>query len=185
MYERLRSVDPAAAAAILPGNVRRIVRALEVNEVTGEPFVARLPEPVYAYADVRQLGVQLDREHLAARIEQRVQQMWADGLVDEVQTLLGQGLREAPTAAHALGYAQAIAYLDGRCSADDAITATVVATRQFAKRQLTWFRRDARIHWVPGDAADRVDRAWDVAAAAYGGARPVRAGRSDDDGEVD
>jgi tRNA dimethylallyltransferase len=154
LHNRLAAVDPAAAAAILPSNGRRIVRALEVVEITGRPFSANLPD----YADSgRWLQIGLDRDDLDERIEARAAAMFAGGLVEEVRRLLDAGLREGPTASRALGYAQAIDFLDGRCGVDDAERATAAATRRFARRQRSWFRRDPRVRWRPGGASQVVD----------------------------
>ena len=154
MHERLREVDPAASDAILPTNGRRIVRALEVIELTGEPFVARLPEPVSVYPAVR-VGLEIPRDELDARIAQRVDRMWADGFVDEVRGLAG--LADAPTASRALGYQQMLAFLDGSCSEEQAMQDTIDATKRFARRQQRWFRRDKRIRWIPYDSSTAVD----------------------------
>lgn len=177
MHARLAELDPVAAAAILPANLRRIVRALEVGEITGGPYTATLPEPVYAYDTVLQLGIDVDRDVLAERIERRVDRMWAAGLVDEVRQLAAAGLADAPTASRALGYAQVLAFLDGTVTEDEARLATVVGTRRFARRQLSWFRRDGRIRWLPGDAPDLVERARVLASTggqggAYGDPQP-------------
>ena len=151
LHARLAEVDPAAAAAIQPGNGRRVVRALEVVELTGGPFTATLPDYEYRYPAV-QIGLDLADPALDERIAARVQRMWAAGLVDEVRGLEAEGLRAGPTASRALGYAQALAYLDGRISETDALDETVQATRRFARRQRSWFRRDPRIQWHRGDA---------------------------------
>ena len=151
MHRRLAVVDPAAAEAILPTNGRRIVRALEVVEITGRPFVARLPEPTAVIPAVR-VGLEIPRDVLDARIEERVDRMWAAGFVDEVRTLEAQGLRSTPTASRALGYQQVLDYLAGECSEEQARQATVDATRRFARRQQRWFRRDARITWIDYDS---------------------------------
>jgi len=153
MHARLTAVDPEAAAQILPTNGRRIVRALEVIELTGEPFVASLPEPQGVYPTVR-VGLEVPREDLDGRIARRVDEMFANGFVDEVRALAARGLSETPTAARALGYQQVLDFLEGRCSEDEARQATVDATRKFARRQQRWFRRDGRIVWLPYDAAD-------------------------------
>jgi tRNA dimethylallyltransferase len=188
MHARLAEIDPAAAAAILSGNLRRIVRALEVVEITGAPYVATLPDPMYAYASVLQIGIDVDREVLAERIERRVDRMWADGLVDEVRRLAAQGLAGAPTAARALGYAQVLAFLDGTATASEARLATVVGTRQFARRQLSWFRRDSRIHWLPGGAPDLLEQAWALVQAsawvdgAYGSPQPGQDNAGNEEG---
>jgi tRNA dimethylallyltransferase len=171
MHARLAEADPVAAAAILPGNLRRIVRALEVGEITGAPYTATLPDPVYAYDAVLQIGIELDREVLAERIERRVDRMWAAGLIDEVRGLAAAGLADAPTASRALGYAQVLAFLNGTTTEPEARLATVVGTRRFARRQLSWFRRDGRIRWLSGAAPELADRAWSLASSAgHGGA---------------
>ncbi len=153
LHARLARLDPAAATAILPSNGRRIVRALEVIELTGRPFTARMPgfESVY---DAVQLG--LDRADLDDRVERRVHRMMALGFLDEVRALLPEGLRHSPTAGKALGYAQLLACLDdgGTLTGDldEAVAVTIRATRRFVRRQRSWFRRDPRVHWL--DAAD-------------------------------
>ena len=149
LYARLHAADPIAAARILPGNGRRIVRALEVIEMTGAPFTAALPEPVPHYESV-QLGVDRDTADLDERIALRVEQMWAAGLLDEVRTLERQGLREGRTAGRALGYQQALAELDAAVTGEQAREETVRATRRFVRRQRSWFRRDPRIIWLDG-----------------------------------
>ncbi len=157
LHERLAAVDPTAAAAILPSNGRRIVRALEVIAITGEPFIATLPAPVEIFPTVR-VGLDLARDVLDARIEARVRQMWADGFVAEVEGLMVAGLADGRTAARALGYSQVLDYLAGTLTADQAQQATVDATRKFARRQQRWFRRDERITWIDYDAPDAVER---------------------------
>ena len=164
LHQRLAAIDPAAAAAILPSNGRRIVRALEVVEITGRPFTASLPEVRDVYPNV-QIGLDVPRAELDVRIDLRVQRMWDAGFVDEVRRLLDAGLRDGRTASRALGYAQVIAYLDGDISEDEALEQTQRATRRFARRQDTWFRRDPRVLWLPYDADDLVPRA--LAAAAH------------------
>ena len=159
LHERLRVVDPAAANVILPGNSRRIVRALEVAELTGQPFRATLPRHVYAFHPVVQLGIDVPRDVLDHRIASRVDRMWAEGFVDEVRRLEGAGLREGRTASRALGYRQVLDMLDGRIDEATARTETMRLTRRFARRQLTWFRRDPRIEWLPYDAEDLSTRA--------------------------
>jgi tRNA dimethylallyltransferase len=165
LHTRLAALDPAAAARILPGNTRRIVRALEVIELTGQPFVAVLPEPRYLRPAV-QLGLRLERAELDRRIADRVDAMFSAGLVAEVEVLAVQGLRAGRTACRALGYAQVLDHLDGRCSLAEARLATVIATRQFARRQQRWFERDPRVHWL--DAADVRAEALRVLAAVIG-----------------
>jgi tRNA dimethylallyltransferase len=148
LYRRLVERAPEAAADILPGNARRIVRALEVLELTGS-WRARLPEWNYAIAGVQQWGLELPREQLDQRIEARVQRMWADGLVAEVRGLAERGLRQGRTASRALGYRQVLALLDGELTEAEAIEQTISGTRRFARKQLGWFRRDPRIRWLP------------------------------------
>lgn len=153
MHERLRQLDPEAAQAILPTNARRIVRALEVIEITGRPFLARMPDFDYLYPTV-QLG--LDRDDLDERVELRVQQMMLHGFLEEVRGLLPLGLRDSPTASKALGYAQLLACLDEHGGVvgdvDEAVAITVRATWRFVRRQRSWFRRDPRIHWLDGSS---------------------------------
>ena len=162
LHDRLARLDPVAALAILPSNGRRIVRALEVIELTGRPFIARMPgfESVY---DCVQIG--LDRTDLDDRVARRVHSMMAAGFVDEVRSLLPAGLRESPTAGKALGYSQLLACIDGDGVVDadltDALAQTIRATRRFVRRQRSWFGRDPRIRWLdgadPGVAAAALD----------------------------
>lgn len=158
LHERLAEVDPAAAAAILPSNGRRIVRALEVIELTGEPFIAELPDPVGVYPTVR-VGLEIPRDVLDERIAQRVDAMFEAGFVDEVRALDALGLRNARTASRALGYSHVLAMLDGEITEEQAREEIVFATRRFARRQQRWFRRDARIRWIDYDSATAVDEA--------------------------
>ncbi|WP_306080797.1 tRNA (adenosine(37)-N6)-dimethylallyltransferase, partial [Streptomyces acidiscabies] len=153
-HARLAAADPAAARAILPGNGRRIVRALEVIEITGKPFTANLPGHDSVY-DTVQIGVDVARPELDERIALRVDRMWEAGLVDEVRALEAQGLRDGLTASRALGYQQILGALAGECTEDEARAETVRATKRFARRQDSWFRRDPRVHWLSGAAADR------------------------------
>jgi tRNA dimethylallyltransferase len=159
LHRRLAERDQAAAAGIIATNGRRIVRALEVIELTGRPFTATLPEPAYVDPATVQIGVDIDRPTLDARIAERVDRMWAAGLVAEVRELVARGLRDGPTANRALGYRQVLAHLDGTTTEAEAREQTVVATRRFARRQDSWFRKDGRITWVGHDDRARVDRA--------------------------
>ncbi|MGI5322178.1 tRNA (adenosine(37)-N6)-dimethylallyltransferase MiaA [Actinomadura nitritigenes] len=159
LHARLRERDPAAAEAILPSNGRRIVRALEVIEISGRPFTATLPEHVYRYGHVVQIGLGVPRETLDERIALRVRRMWDAGLVDEVRVLEKRGLRDGLTAGRALGYAQVLRFLAGEWTEERAMEETVRTTRRFARRQESWFRRDPRVHWLPHDAPDLVERA--------------------------
>jgi tRNA dimethylallyltransferase len=158
VYARLQDVDPVAAQSIEPRNVRRVVRALEVVELTGRPFSASMPTRRHVQPTVL-LGLRRPRPELDERIARRVHAMWRDGLVDEVQRLEAAGLRRGRTASRALGYAQALAQLDGSLSVAEAQEQTITATRRFARRQESWFTADPRIHWL--DAGDP-----DLAAAA-------------------
>jgi tRNA dimethylallyltransferase len=156
LHTRLAALDPAAAEAVLPSNGRRIVRALEVIELTGGPFRAQLPDPRPHYPAV---AVGLDREPavLDARVAARVDRMWAAGFVDEVAALAADGLREGPTASRALGYAQVLAQFDGALTPDEARERTIGTTRRFVRRQRSWFRRDATISWLDAGRPDLVD----------------------------
>ncbi|MCZ7457592.1 tRNA (adenosine(37)-N6)-dimethylallyltransferase MiaA [Streptomyces sp. WMMC940] len=154
LHARLAEADPEAARAILPGNGRRIVRALEVIEITGRPFTANLPGHDAVY-DTVQIGVDVARPELDERIALRVDRMWEAGLVDEVRALEAQGLRAGRTASRALGYQQVLSALAGECTEEAARAETVRATKRFARRQDSWFRRDPRVHWLSGAAADR------------------------------
>ncbi|TDB74492.1 tRNA (adenosine(37)-N6)-dimethylallyltransferase MiaA [Micromonospora sp. KC721] len=167
LYQRLRAADPAAAASILPGNGRRIVRALEVIELTGAPFAAALPQPTPHYPAV-QLGVDLDTALLDERIARRVDRMWADGLVAETRTLVGHGLAEGRTASRALGYQQVLRFLAGETTEAEAYDETIRATRRFVRRQRSWFRRDRRVHWLDSASPGLVDTALRVLAADWG-----------------
>jgi tRNA dimethylallyltransferase len=163
LHERLARLDPAAAAAILPSNGRRVVRALEVIEITGAPFSGRLPELGKPRYGAVLLGLELPTEVLDARIATRVRRMFDIGLVDEVRRLAQRGLRDAPTASRAVGYQQVLAALDGEGDLEWAEQATVRATRRLVRRQRSWFRRDPRIRWLDG-LADPVSAALDVLA---------------------
>jgi tRNA dimethylallyltransferase len=156
LHARLAGLDPAAAAAVLPSNGRRIVRALEVIELTGGPFRAQLPEPRPHYPAVV-VGLDRDPAELDARVAARVDRMWAAGFVDEVATLAADGLREGPTASRALGYAQVLAQLDGELTPEEARERTVSTTRRFVRRQRSWFRRDATIAWFEAARPDLAD----------------------------
>jgi tRNA dimethylallyltransferase len=159
LHARLAELDPEAADRIRPDNGRRIVRALEVAEITGRPFSASLPRLEYVDPLTVQVGLAIDRPTLDARIAQRVEAMFAAGFVAEVERLLGEGLGEGRTASRAIGYREVMAHLAGELTLDEARERTVIATRQFARRQDSWFRKDPRIHWIPWDAPDRADRA--------------------------
>lgn len=169
LHRRLAEVDPASAGVILPSNGRRIVRALEVNEITGRSFTATLPERRYAVAGAVQVGVAIDRPRLDERIAARVERMWDQGLVAEVRRLEAAGLREGLTASRALGYQQVLAFLAGTISEEQALEQTVVGTRRFARRQEGWFSKDDRVAWVRHDDPDRVAVALEVVRRRDGG----------------
>ena len=152
LYSRLRLLDPEAATAIEPANTRRIIRALEVIEVTGQPYSANLPSDTsLRYPEALHIGLAMERSSLAPRIEERVHRMWQSGLVAEVDTLIEAGLLRGSTAQRAIGYAQVIAMRNGVISESQAIEETIVATRQYVRRQETWFKRDPRIQWIGED----------------------------------
>ena len=149
LFERLQKLDPAAALAIDKANSRRVIRALEVIKITGKPFTANLPrEASSRYPDARQFGLVMDREELSTRISQRVDLMWEQGFVAEVERLMAAGITSGVTAQRALGYLQIIAFLEGKVSEEEAREETKRATRQYARRQETWFSRDDRITWI-------------------------------------
>ncbi|GAA4791593.1 tRNA (adenosine(37)-N6)-dimethylallyltransferase MiaA [Actinomycetospora chlora] len=156
MHARLRERDPDAARDILASNGRRIVRALEVVELTGRPFAASLPRPGRPRHDALLVGLDRDTEVLDVRIAARVDGMLAAGLVDEVRRLAGQGLREGVTASRAVGYREVLEHLDGAIDLDEAARRTVVATRRLVRRQRSWFRRDGRVRWLDAAAPDLV-----------------------------
>ncbi len=165
LHARLATLDPAAAAAILPGNGRRIVRALEVIEISGRPFSATMP----SYEQVRpavQIGLTLPRPELDLRIAARVDRMWQAGLEAEVATLVGQGLRDGRTASRALGYQQLLRYLDGEYTLAEARLETIKATRRFARRQEAWFRRDPRVTWLDATKETLLQESLRLIAAA-------------------
>jgi tRNA dimethylallyltransferase len=157
LYQRLSGLDPAAAAAIGPHNGRRLVRALEVIRLTGEPFGSGLPDDDQLWRPATILGLQSPREILVPRLDARVERMWADGLLDEVRAL--DRHRLGVTAARAIGYAQALAELDGELSQTEAIAQAAALTRRYARRQVGWFRRYPHAHWFDADDAGLVDAA--------------------------
>ena len=158
LHARLRGLDPRSAASILPGNLRRVIRALEVIELTGRPFSATMPKREFVSPAVV-LGLRLDRDVLVERIDRRVERMWEDGLRTETEALLGVGLRHGVTASRAIGYSQAIAVVDGDLDETAARRDTAQATRRYARRQESWFRPDPRIVWLDAASPDLLDRA--------------------------
>ena len=158
LFARLEKLDPAAALAIDRANIRRIVRALEVIEITGQPFTANLPrEASSRYPQAYHFGLSQDRESLDIRVSNRVDAMWDAGLVEEVQGLVLTGLREGVTAQKALGYAQVLQMMDGVLTSDQAREETKRVTRQYIRRQDTWFSRDGRLHWL-GHYENRLEK---------------------------
>jgi len=154
LHERLRALDPVAAAEIGPANGRRVVRALEVITITEKPYRASLPGHSHALVGVIEFGLDAPRDWLDERIERRVQQMWDDGFVDEVRRLEARGLRQARTASRALGYRQVLEFLAGEYDEAEAQRRTVTGTRRFARKQYGWYRRDERIRWLDARRPD-------------------------------
>jgi tRNA dimethylallyltransferase len=160
MHKKLEQIDPVAASRIIKENGRRVVRALEIVMLTGEPFAAALPEKIDSWQPVLQFGLRMDREALLPKLEKRVQGMWQEGLPDEVRSLIDLGLRDSKTAAVAIGYAQALGELDGELTQAEAISSTVQLTQRYARRQVSWFMRDDRIVWLEALDSDVVEQAF-------------------------
>ncbi|MAT18064.1 MAG: tRNA (adenosine(37)-N6)-dimethylallyltransferase MiaA [Leifsonia sp.] len=169
LHRRLREVDPAAAEAIGPHNGRRLVRALEVIEITGGPFGAGLPSETQLWHPTTTIGLRDERAALVERLDQRVAGMWAGGLVAEMKKLRPAGL--GATASRAIGYAQALAQLDGEITAEEAMEQTAALTRRYARRQVSWFGRYRDTHWFEARDPARADAAADVVRAALSTAR--------------
>jgi tRNA dimethylallyltransferase len=148
MHRRLQALDPIAASRIIPENGRRSVRAIEIVTLTGEPFAAALPDVPEDWQPVLEIGINGDRDDLRARLETRVHKMWQQGLIDEVRSLESRGIREGKTSSVAIGYAQALRQIDGEIPEAEAIADTVRLTQKYARRQMSWFRRDQRIQWL-------------------------------------
>ncbi len=165
VYRALEERDPEAAASILATDGRRLVRALEVVEITGKPFAASAPKIGTPRWGTKLLGVDRETIELDERIARRTDLMFSSGLVEEVEHLVGVGLREGVTAPRAIGYAQVLEYLAGECDLDFARERTFIGTRRYVRRQRSWFRRDPRVHWL--DGADPALR--DSALAIVGG----------------
>jgi tRNA dimethylallyltransferase len=165
MHRRLAALDPVAASRIIPQNGRRSVRAIEIVTMTGQPFAAALPDTPVEWQPSLQIGLNGPREDLIPRLERRVQLMWHKGLVNEVSGLISQGLREAKTAKRAIGYAQALAQLDGEMTEAEAIADTIRLTQKYARRQMSWFRRDTRINWLDYRDASLTEQAIELVEA--------------------
>jgi tRNA dimethylallyltransferase len=148
LHRKLQALDPIAASRIDPLNGRRVVRAIEIITVTGQPFAASLPDEPQSWQPVLEIGLNSERAHLVQRLNQRAAKMWATGLLAEVESLVPQGIREGKTSSRAIGYAQALAQLDGQISESEAIEQTALLTARYARRQMSWFRRDTRINWL-------------------------------------
>jgi tRNA dimethylallyltransferase len=166
MHKRLELLDETAASRIEPQNGRRIVRALEIVMITGEPFAASLPDQFESFLPVLEIGLNSAREHLVERLAQRVRGMWSLGLVDEVKGLVDKGIRDSKTASQAIGYSQALASIDGRLTEEEAIAETILLTQRYARRQMSWFRRDPRIHWFDYQAEDLVKEVMELVTSS-------------------
>jgi tRNA dimethylallyltransferase len=147
LYRKLLALAPDTASRIDPKNGRRIVRALEVVTITGEDFAAKLPDLNESWQPVLEIGLNSERAHLVNRLEQRAAKMWEKGILREAESLIPLGVREGKTSSHAIGYAQALAQLDGVLTEAEAIEDTARLTARYARRQMSWFRRDPRINW--------------------------------------
>lgn len=147
LYRKLQALAPDTASRIDPKNGRRIVRALEVVTITGEDFAAKLPDLNESWQPVLEIGLNSDRAHLVNRLERRAAKMWEKGIIREAESLIPLGVREGKTSSHAIGYAQALAQLDGNLTELEAIEETARLTARYARRQMSWFRRDPRINW--------------------------------------
>lgn len=176
VHAALRAADPVAAATILPTDGRRMVRALEVVELTGRPFAASAPVIGAPRWNTLLLGVDRATAELDARIELRTAHMFAAGLVDEVRGLLGRGLRDGVTARRAIGYAQVLAHLDDEYDLNHAVERTLIGTRRYVRRQRSWFRRDPRVHWLDG-ADPALGAAALAAVAAHAAGVPAGTGK--------
>jgi tRNA dimethylallyltransferase len=159
MHKKLSELDQIAASRIIPENGRRIVRALEIVMITGEPFAASLPDEIESWQPVLEFGLRMEREQLLPRLEKRVLKMWKEGLVEEVSSLIPAGFRDSKTASVAIGYAQALGELDGELTREEAIASTVQLTQRYARRQVSWFKRDDRIKWFEALETDLLEKA--------------------------
>ncbi len=159
MHNRLAALDAIAASRIDSQNGRRIVRAIEIVTITGEPFAAALPDVPGEWQPSVQIGLKAEREVLVPRLQQRANNMWERGLLDEVEALIPLGVREGKTSSRAIGYAQALAQLDGKLTRDEAVEQTALLTSRYARRQMSWFRRDSRINWLPFDQENLLESA--------------------------
>ncbi|NDE89114.1 MAG: tRNA (adenosine(37)-N6)-dimethylallyltransferase MiaA, partial [Micrococcales bacterium] len=154
VHSKLTELDPKAASRIEPNNGRRIVRALEIVMVTGEPFAASLPDQFVSYLPSLQIGLNSERSHLVQKLALRVEGMWKNGIVQEAESLIPKGIRDSKTASQAIGYSQSLRQLDGEISQEEAIAETTMLTQRYARRQMSWFRRDPRIQWFDYQDSD-------------------------------
>jgi tRNA dimethylallyltransferase len=159
LHRRLSAIDPITAARVGPHNGRRIVRALEVAEMTGDAPSAALPDEPTPWRPSVILGLRAPREELVQRLDRRVDRMWADGLVAEADSLRQAGIERGVTASRAIGYAQALAQLSGELTADEARAQTAALTRRYARRQVSWFKRYPHAHWLDYDHPNLVSEA--------------------------
>lgn len=166
MHKRLELLDETAASRIEPQNGRRIVRALEIVMITGEPFAASLPDQFESFLPVLEIGLNSAREHLVERLAQRVRDMWSAGLIDEVKSLENKGIRDSKTASQAIGYSQALANIDGRLTEEEAIAETILLTQRYARRQMSWFRRDPRINWFDYQDENLLDEVMEIVTSS-------------------
>ena len=174
LHRELAARDPEAAGIIGPRDARRIVRALEVGTLTGRPFTAFLPRPLYVDPATVQIAPRWDRAVLHERIARRVERMVEQGLLEEIRDLRDQGLDRGQTARRAIGYEQGLAVLDGTLSCAQAIQDTIAGTRRLIRKQDTWFRRDRRITWLDGGAEDLLEHALEVIEAHTAASGPAR-----------
>ena len=165
MHKRIAQLDPIAASRIDPENGRRVVRALEILLLTGEPFAAALPDETESWQPVLEIGLNSERAHLVDRLALRVERMWQQGLVAEAEGLIAEGIREGKTSSRAIGYSQALAQLDGEITEEEAIAQTVQLTQRYARRQMSWFRRDERINWLDYQDPEMSAKAVELIAA--------------------
>ena len=159
LHRRLAKIDPIAASRVDPKNPRRVVRALEIVTITGEPFSASLPDEPEEWMPSIQIGLHASREVLVPRLYERAARMWQLGLLGEIESLIPQGIREGKTSSRAIGYAQGLAQLDGELTEEQAIEQTALLTSRYARRQMSWFRRDKRINWLDFDDPELVAKA--------------------------
>lgn len=162
MHAELQKIDPVAASRIIPQNGRRVVRAIEIVKLTGKPFAAALPDEPDSWQPIIEIGLNSDRENLKLRLAKRVEKMWQAGLIDEVEGLIPLGIRNGKTASQAIGYSQALAQIDGHKTEAEAIAETVQLTNRYARRQMSWFRRDSRIRWFDYQDPQLKSNAYDL-----------------------